>query len=274
MGRRRKINKLDTYRKKLQEGRCQGDKAAYSPGICTYEIPSRGKTARVPGLTTGRVHHCLSQHEKYFFLLLDYDPSVSDIKEQFLLPLDHTLLIAAQLKIKHPYADQVPATMSTDFHYCRNGKWYAAAIKTSEDLQKPRVQEKLRIEKTYWESQGVPWRVVTEKDIPRPLILNLQWLHSGKPIAELIPDRELLEHLSEAFLELFEDETVPFVRIIDTIEEYCSLIPGTVIQLFKQLVISGRIPLNLSQPIHISDPRKSAYLSNMRSEHGHIEGVV
>ena len=53
------------------------------------------------GETTGRVHHCLSQLEKCFFLWLDYDPAVSDIKEQFLLPLDRTLLIAAQMGITH-----------------------------------------------------------------------------------------------------------------------------------------------------------------------------
>ena len=49
MGRRRKENTLQTYRKKQQEGRCQGDKADFSPGIRTYEIPSLGKTARAFG---------------------------------------------------------------------------------------------------------------------------------------------------------------------------------------------------------------------------------
>ena len=258
MGRRRKENTLQTYRKKQQEGRCQGDKADFSPGIRTYEIPSLGKTARAFGETTGRVHHCLSQLEKYFFLWLDYDPAVSDIKEQFLLPLDRTLLIAAQMGIKHPYANQVPAVMSTDFCYCKDGHWYAVAIKTTEDLQKPRVQEKLKIEKAYWEKQQIPWRIVTEEDLPRQLILNLQWMHSGKPIAELIPDEELLEHVSEAFLELFENQDIPFAEIVNVFEAYCGLIPGSVIQLFKQLVMDGKIKLDLTRPIYAGDPRRSA----------------
>lgn len=258
MGKRRRKNTIRTYRQKLADGRGQGQKASYKPGIYTYEIPSKGKTARVLGTTTGRVHHCLSQHEKYFLLLLDYDPEVTDIKEQYLLPLDDTLLIAADKGIEHPRANGVAAVMSTDFYYCKGGQWYAVAIKTTEDLKNARVQEKLEIEKAFWENMHTPWRVVTEKDISRQKATNLQWLHTGESVEKLIRDQEDLEKLSECFLELYEDVSVPFSDIIHGLESHCRLIPGTILQLFKHLVCEGKIKLDLSLPIYYDDPRRSA----------------
>lgn len=259
MSRRRKTNTTQTYRNKAEkQGRCKGNKSTYIPGIFTYEIPSKGKTARILGQTTGRVQHFLSQHEKFFFLILDYDPLVTDIKEQYLLPLEDTLLVAAELGLKHPYADRVPAVMSTDFYYCKEGQWYAVAIKTTADLEKKSVQDKLLIEETIWKKRGIPWRVVTEKDIPRQLATNLLWLHSGESITNLIPDKERLEHISDAFLELYANEAIPFAEIIDNMESFCGLKHGTVIQLFKQLLIDRKITLDLSKPLDLDNPRKSA----------------
>lgn len=255
MGRRRKQNSIASIRRKQAEGRGQGSLSSYKPAIYTYEIASRGKVARIKGATTNRVHHLLSQHEKYFLITLDYDPAVTDIREQYPLPLEDTLLIAAETGIRHPYADQCPAVMTTDFFYCRDGKWNAAAIKTSDDLNNKRTLDKLEIEKLYWERKRVPWELVTEKDISRCKASNLLWLHSGEPIEKLIPDPGFLQDLTEAFLEIYHDSTVPFSEAIETIESYCGLMPGTILQLFKHLIRKQLIPIDLSKPINLVEPR-------------------
>ena len=87
MGRRNVKWGERTYLRFLRNGRGQGDRASYKPWITVHDFPSLGKVVRIRGLTTGRIHHLLSQLEKYFFLELDNDPSVTDIKEQFPLPL-------------------------------------------------------------------------------------------------------------------------------------------------------------------------------------------
>ena len=159
--------------------------------------------------------------------------------------------------IRHPYADQCPAVMSTDFYYCRDGKWYAVAIKTTADLKKKRTQEKLDIEKKYWEKKGVTWRVVTEKDIPRQVVTNLEWLHSGEPIEKLIPDDSYRKNLEEAFLELYGDMAIPFEKIIETMESYCGLQPGTVIQIYKHLILENVIAADFSKPLYSGEPRRT-----------------
>ena len=205
MGRRRRVNSVSSINRKHAEGRGCGSLDSYKPAIYTYEIPSRGKVARVRGHTTNRVHHVLSQLEKLVLILLDYDQSVSDIREQKPLCLEDTLLIAAENNIRHPYADQCPVEMTTDFYYCKNGVWHAAAIKESSELENKRVREKLKIEEIYWTKKGVPWRIVTEKDIPLDKVHNLEWLHSGEPITDILPDKSYLKDLSEAFCSVYQD---------------------------------------------------------------------
>lgn len=271
MGYRRKKNTEHGIRQKKLQGRGRiSSSRQYKPGIYTYEIASKGKVARVKGCTMNRVHHCLSQHEKYFLLLLDFDPAVSEIYEQVLLEMEDTFLIAAEQKLEHPHADQCPAQMSTDFVYRKNNLWHAVAIKTTEDLKKSRTQEKLTIEKLYWKKKGIPWRIVTENDIPRMMIINYQWLHSGEPLEKLIPDQSFLKNLEDTFLELYQDYSIPFSEITESLESYCRLQPGTMIQVFKHLVLSRKIPLDLSNPINTAEPR-TRYSSRSYTAQSHYQ---
>jgi len=108
----------------------------------------------------------MSQLEKLYFLILDNDPSVEDIKEQFPLPLAMTQMFAARLGIKHPCVNGFSYVMTTDFMVKRNGHWHAIQIKTTEEAEKERVKEKFAIEKAYYDSIGISWTLVTEKDLP------------------------------------------------------------------------------------------------------------
>ena len=255
MGRRRKTNSINKVRKKVSEGRGMGTGEGYVPGIFTYEIPSKGKVARVKGMTDNRTHHCLSQIEKHFLILLDNDPLVTEIYEQKTLPLEDTLLIAADLGYEHPRVDGYAVLMTTDFYFLRGGKWYAVAIKSKKDASKERVKEKLKIERIYWEQKDVLWSLVTEKDIPRQLVANLQWLSSGEHVEKLIPDLETRQAIMDSFLELYRNPSVPFRALIEAMESFYGLRPGTIIQVFKHLIREEAILLDLTRPINWQDPR-------------------
>lgn len=261
MGGRHQKNTAERVIRMQQQGRGNIDAKEYTPGIRTYEISSKGKSARIFSYTANRVCHCLSQLEKLFLIILDFDPAVTEIYEQVCLKLEDTLTIAAALNFKHPYADTSVTIMTTDFVYVRDGRQYAVAIKHTDDLKSERTQEKLAIEKAYWEKKHVSWRIVTEKDISRTHAENLVWLHSGEPIEQLVPDNEMRQNLLDAILDLYEDYTIPFSEIITEIESYAGLQTGTVIQLFKHLVCTGRIHLDLCKPIHITEPRTLSMLS-------------
>ena len=96
MGKRRRKWDEQRYLLDLKSGVSQGTGADYIPGISVHDFPSRGIVARISGRKTGRIHHLLSHWEEYYFYLLDTDPDVLDIQEQFWLRLSETLDIASR----------------------------------------------------------------------------------------------------------------------------------------------------------------------------------
>ena len=85
----------NVYRKRLKEGRGQGELASYKPWLTIHDLASKGYATRIYSQKTGRIHHLLSHNELYYFCLLDWSPHVKDIREQFPLRLTETLEIAA-----------------------------------------------------------------------------------------------------------------------------------------------------------------------------------
>ena len=84
------------YRKRLKEGRGQGELASYKPWITIHDLASRGYATRIYSSKTGRIHHLLSHNELYYFCLLDWSPHVKDIETRGQVP---TWSNQCQLKI-------------------------------------------------------------------------------------------------------------------------------------------------------------------------------
>jgi len=242
----------------LRNGRGAGDGKDYKPWITIYDFPSKGRVARVLGKKTGRIHHLLSQLELIFFLLLDADPDVEDIKEQFPLPLDCTLRIAAELGIEHPMMHGTPYVMTTDFYYKKNGLWHAVQIKPSDELEKDRVKEKFAIEKAYYDRVGIDWKVVTEKELPRSLGASYKWLMSGEDLDVLIPNATKRKGMITSFLELYHDETIPFRLILKEMDRQCAVTPGTTMQIFKSVIRNVSILVNLYD-LNLEEPRQHPF---------------
>jgi len=165
-----------------EEARDQGAGADYKPWLTVRDVPSRGRSHRILGAVTGRVHHLLSDLERDAFLIYDYLSGVSDIREQFPLDRDATSTIAEQAGIRHPVdaRTKTPLVQTTDLvvDIVRNGlpETIARSVKPSSELQKARVVEKLEIERRYWKDRGVDWGIVTEHELPSAVIQNLQLL--------------------------------------------------------------------------------------------------
>lgn len=94
----------------IKEGRGQGYLKDYKPWITIRDVSSKGRSHRVFGHTTKRTHHLLSDLQLAIFLLLDWNPLITDIREQFPLPLNTTLEISEQAQIPHP---KIRATLQT-----------------------------------------------------------------------------------------------------------------------------------------------------------------
>lgn len=172
----------------LAEGRGAGQLASYQPWLTVHDVPSSGRVSRIQGWHTGRIHHLLSDGETGLFLMLDWEDSVADIREQFPLDRDVTRQIAVEIGVPHPRDNhtQTDLVMTTDFlvDVVIDGKTHllARTFKRVEDLDDERTIAKFEIERRYWTRKGVDWGIVTDAELSAERIQNLHWLHSMRSL--------------------------------------------------------------------------------------------
>lgn len=174
-------------RRRLKEGRGEGNGGDYQPYIKTYDFSSEGVRTRSLGWKTGRHHHFMSRDEYYYFLTLEFSDRVVDIREQYpLLPKERTIEIAKELNIPHPSDESGdPVVMTTDFMITVLGEQYPEDVQDIVRTLKPtsqlnqRVLVKLEIERRFFREKGIDWGIVLDEKKPTNLIYNLDWLYDG-----------------------------------------------------------------------------------------------
>jgi TnsA endonuclease N terminal. len=167
----------------VKQGRGKGSGKDYQPWLTVRDLPSAGRSHRIWGFQTQRTHHLLSDLELAAFFLFDWNPSVTDIREQYPLRLEDTIELAAQARIRHPEVRGQIQVMSTDFLVDTNKPELprmAIQVKTSSDLSNSRTIEKLELERRYWALKEVPWYLLTEKQIPKTVTKNIAWLYPAQ----------------------------------------------------------------------------------------------
>lgn len=206
--------------KRIEDGRGTGRLSSYKPWLYVNEVPSEGRSQRVYSHLTGRIHHVLSDLEFAVFLLLDHYSAVTDIREQFPLNRNDTLSISKEHHLWHPSQGKVNLVMSSDFlvnSASRIQPKFAIQVKYSEALKDPRTVEKLEIERRYWQLKKIPWFLVTEKEIDKVIISNIEWLYGVKGyFDEIITDELilLLENMKTYF------GRYPNRKVVDICKEY------------------------------------------------------
>ena len=206
--------------KRIKEGRGTGRVSNYKPWLYVNEVPSEGRSQRVYSHLTGRIHHVLSDLEFAVFLLLDHNPAVTDIREQFPLNRDDTLSISKENQLWPPSQGGINLVMSSDFlvnSSSRAQSKFAIQAKYSEALKDPRTVEKREIERRYGKLKKSPWFLVTEKEIDKVVVSNIEWLYGVKGYFD--------EIITDELIRLFENMKSYFGRypdrkIVDICKEY------------------------------------------------------
>ncbi|WP_188399553.1 TnsA endonuclease N-terminal domain-containing protein [Sporomusa sp. GT1] len=246
----------------IQEGRGQGFGREYKPWLTIQDIPSVGCASRIFGWKTQRIHHCLSKIEKSYLYCLDWADDVIDIREQFPLNIEKTIQIAEKKGIRHPRDPKTKEVivMTTDFlitvlrDNCQ--MIIARTIKPKKKLQEKRIQQKLFIERIYWEEQGIDWGVITDECLPQNLVKNIEWLHN-------VYWRESLEDIKDEYIgqvfTAFKKATVGVSRneslahFLQCMDQKIALDEGTSLKIFRHLLARKIIRTDMMRKIIISD---------------------
>jgi len=257
----------------LKEGRGQGEGALYNPWIHIYDLPSMGLSSLIPGWTTGRDHHVLSNMEAHFLNLADWSSKVIDIREQFPLlsfdrnrpPLEETTAIAAERKIRHPRDNETkhPLVLTTDFLLTLeiNGKriYHARTIKKVQDLASQRVIEKFEIERRYWQAHDVDWGIVTERDIPAIVVKNIDILRQSYFLPQFVEHKKLIDTAHVLTEMLREGTTMSLADVTKACDHRLGVKRGSSLAVAYYLIathqwrIDIRQRLDPAKPVHVLD---------------------
>jgi len=275
MAKRKRENTPDIVERRIKEGRGTGRGGDYKPWLLVQDVPSQGLASRTKGVKTGRVHHLFSQLEYRCFLILDWSEHVTDIREQFpLFPLEETLTLAESLGIKHPHdpKSQNPTVMTSDFVITvKNGNGLAGqvlTVKPSDQLSRPRVLEKLQLERQYWTKRQVPWHIVTERDIPTTLADNLDWLQPYRFAEALSPGTSSDIRRIRAVLEQALPKGESLSEIVQAVDDRLGLDPGTSLSVVRHLLATRMWQVDWFTPFSMSQPLELRYRSIPPSEVG------
>ncbi|SFL18592.1 TnsA endonuclease C terminal [Pseudovibrio ascidiaceicola] len=168
------------FAKMIKEGRGSGEYSEYMPWLTVRDLPSLGRVNGAFGHKSKRTHHLLSDLELSVFLLLEWNSEVIQIREQFPLERDDTRKLALEAGIKHPSLAGVDQYMSSDFLVDTSDEQrpkFVLQAKYKDALQDARTVEKLELERRYWQAKGLPWYLITEREVPAVVTKNIKWLH-------------------------------------------------------------------------------------------------
>lgn len=243
------LNKAQIDRR-IKEGRGQGHGPDYKPFIYTRDISSLGRSHRLPGSKTRRIHHLLSDLELAVFLTLDWSPLVTDIREQFPMRLEDTVRLAEEYGLPHGCYQGTQQVLTSDFLVDFDNQQrpvVAIQAKYSADLQKPEVIERLELERRYWSEKNIPWIIVTEREISRVAFANIQWLYPAQ--SENDVSQNDLKHYQQLFMQEFQrspDRKLTFTaQVMDTSGQ---LEPGQALYWLRQLLARHCFLFDIDKP--------------------------
>jgi hypothetical protein len=257
MAKRNRCTTEATIKNRIKQGRGSGRLATYKPWLLVQDVPSRGLACRAKGWKTGRVHHFLSRLELWYFYLLEWSLSVTDIREQFpLLPLEETLTIARDCGIAHPVHPKTkhPIVLTTDFLITVGDVDDPRTVKYKEDLT-PRNLEKLELERRYWDARNKKLKIVTEDNVPMVLSKNVEWLHPYKSVRDFISMEELQFSLvASHVLRTLQQTNGPLRDLTLELDNRLGLQPGTSLGLSRYLLANRHLHVDMMRPINPHEP--------------------
>lgn len=258
--------------KLIKKGVGSGERESYRPWLKIRSVPSKGTSRTVPGVRVARGHHCLSNSEYMFLVLMEFNQDIMDIREQFpLIDYDETYSIALQKNIRPALyiGTDVPFVFTADFmlSFARPGKepsLVAISLKYREEIdvasvdKRKRIFEKQEIEKEYWIRHGVKSKLCFYEDLPHTKIKNLIILrdYANLPLS-VASDNNL--HKIIRFFEVLADpediENMSLRSLLRLVSQNVYMEYKTAKDVFFYLVWHKKIVINLDlYELNLSKP--------------------
>ncbi|AOY74999.1 heteromeric transposase endonuclease subunit TnsA [Clostridium formicaceticum] len=271
MAKRNSNFSMDKLNRMIREGRGQGTGKNYIPWLTIQDFPSKGRASRLVGWKTDRIHHFLTDTETRYFYLLEWNDSVVDIREHYPL-LDFQEIVKEKedlyIDLFKDKESGVLYVLSTSFLITlkdeKGDTFYAArSIKADYELERKLVLERLEIERRYWRSKNIDWGIVTQKDISVIKAKNIAWIHSSLlSSAERGLTIDEMNYYCIRFIERIHGNSKSIRVFTADFDKEFNLDVGTGLFIFKHLIASKKIQIDMLKKINISESIEDISITN------------
>lgn len=227
------------------------DVEEYRPGVTVQKFSSQGQVWRVYCRTTGRVHVYFSKLEYMTHLILDLNPYVIDIKDQYSHDLTVSIEQAIKLGINHiPQNSKEKVPLTTDivvvFAGIDGGPDFTVAIyvKYAKSLEAYRTVEKLELEKESIAQMGAPLFIASEETIDKTTWTSVNWMATVN--TEHMEGEATVGYATEIYeiLEASPDEKLTMV--LNQLDQQEGFPDGYYLKEFKCLLQYGLLSFDLT----------------------------
>ncbi|SDP35779.1 TnsA endonuclease C-terminal domain-containing protein [Clostridium gasigenes] len=228
----------------------------------TLKVTSFSSKGRVTRISSSKckekIVHLQSDNQLRLFLMLEWDEDVVDIKVNVELnDLEKNLSNIDNLRLDKFKDKKTEKQFLLHTNFLVSFKRYrgieeltAISVKSTSELKRKTVIEKLEIERRYWEAKGVRFAIITEKEIDRQMADNILW------VREMRSDKSLRnkEELAEKLYYLIEEKRMKRVNeILQEFDKREDIKEGTGLFLFRYLIADKQIVVNMKKCIDLSE---------------------
>ncbi len=242
---------------RIRRGRGIGSGKAYVPWLKVRDVPSKGTSSQIYGIRTHRTHHLLSQLEAIYFLILERDESVLDIREQYpILDIAKTLEITSSLGVRHKYQRGKPEPFTIDFlltvKTAKGHTTVARSIKPYKDLQSEPIRRKLAVEAEWCGQNDVSWKAVDTRKFDDTMLQVLRFIRGWYRL-RYQPNERAAQRFTDAFLSNYR-RNVSLSELLDATGHRLKIDRHEAESLFKYSAWSKRIPVSFKSPLKLASP--------------------
>ncbi|GMA64208.1 TnsA endonuclease C-terminal domain-containing protein [Alicyclobacillus fastidiosus] len=247
----------------LKQGRGQGELEGYRPWLTTQDYPSNGRSSRIKGWKTGRIHHFLSDIETRYFYLLEFDGAlVWDIREHYpLIDIEDVLADCWGDINWNNYRDKESGTqyvltvtfLLTLTNAEGNKRYIARSVKAAAELEKSKVLERFELTRRYFAEKQIDWGIVTQHDINVTRAKNIEWVHSAKNLNDGFSTHDV-SRLKRILVEWLDSSHKSARDVTNALDSQFNLEPGSGLLLFRHLIANKQVLVDMDERIDLGKP--------------------
>ncbi len=230
------------------------DVEEHKPGVTVQNFSSQGQMWRVYCRTTGRVHQYMSKLEYMVHVVLDLNPCVIDIKDQYPHELRVSIEQAVKLGINHiPQNSKEKVPLTTDivvvFAGIDGAPNFTAAIyvKYLKDFVKYSIAEKLQLERESIAQTGAPLFIASEETINKTIWKSLDWMATVN--IEHLEGDTTIEYATEIHEILQDYPEEKLTTVLNQLDQQEGVPDGYYLKEFKCLLQYGLLSFDLTKNV-------------------------